>query len=478
VNRTTWASETGAGTPWSQGYGYTTDSSTGGFGNLNIAGDGDAPDLRCSVYDPATNQCSASGFVYDDAGNLTTYKDWTLAYDAENRQKTLVDGSTTWTYSYDGEGRRVKKTNGVTTTVYVYDAMGKLAAEYASAAPADQPDCSRCFLTVDHLGSTRLVTDAGGQVKRRTDYHPFGWEINPGYGDRNSVDGYAATDKFNPKFTGHPRDYDSGLGLDYFGARYFSAAQGRFTSADPFLGSGRAEDPQSWNRYAYGRNNPLRFVDPNGLDYYDQSGNRLGGSGDESNYVVTDEEEIKRIRKGKSVVALNTINSATLLPNPTVAGAIGLAVDRSNSSTGDDPKGGFHEEGGQWGLDASGAQVVVPAAAGAADPTITQGHVSIAIGVPANPADAGRIMTPQGGFHVHPRGQIETFSGPTSPDTIFGGTTTVDIRNFVQTPSARDLANAAYPVNIVVGARNRTVYFYYQSGTTATFPLNRLLRLR
>jgi RHS repeat-associated protein len=54
------------------------------------------------------------------------------------------------------------------------------------------------------------------------------------------------------------------VGLDYFGARYFSAAQGRFTSPDlPFIDQ-RPEDPQSWNLYAYGRNNPLAYVDPTG----------------------------------------------------------------------------------------------------------------------------------------------------------------------------------------------------------------------
>lgn len=49
--------------------------------------------------------------------------------------------------------------------------------------------------------------------------------------------------------------------------RSMSAAQGRFSSSDPLLASGRAENPQSWNRYAYVGNNPLRFVDPTGLDW-------------------------------------------------------------------------------------------------------------------------------------------------------------------------------------------------------------------
>jgi RHS repeat-associated protein len=52
-------------------------------------------------------------------------------------------------------------------------------------------------------------------------------------------------------------------GLDYFGARYFSAAQGRFTSPDPVAGS--IFNPQSLNLYAYAWNNPLRFTDPTGM---------------------------------------------------------------------------------------------------------------------------------------------------------------------------------------------------------------------
>lgn len=56
-------------------------------------------------------------------------------------------------------------------------------------------------------------------------------------------------------------------GLDYFGARYYSGAQGRFTSPDPlYLEMHRLADPQQWNIYAYARNNPLKFTDPDGLD--------------------------------------------------------------------------------------------------------------------------------------------------------------------------------------------------------------------
>ena len=66
-----------------------------------------------------------------------------------------------------------------------------------------------------------------------------------------------------PRSTGKERDTESGL--DYFGARYYGSSMGRFLSSDPFLNSGHPDDPQTWNRYTYGLNNPLRIVDPTGL---------------------------------------------------------------------------------------------------------------------------------------------------------------------------------------------------------------------
>ena len=69
------------------------------------------------------------------------------------------------------------------------------------------------------------------------------------------------------KFTGKERDSESGL--DNFGARYDSSSMGRFMSPDPENISAilNSDDPQSWNGYAYGRNNPLRYTDPEGLNY-------------------------------------------------------------------------------------------------------------------------------------------------------------------------------------------------------------------
>ena len=69
------------------------------------------------------------------------------------------------------------------------------------------------------------------------------------------------------EFGGKERDAETGL--DNFGARYYGGAQGRFTSPDPKIIPNAVYDPQSWNKYGYIRNNPLRYVDPNGEDWTD-----------------------------------------------------------------------------------------------------------------------------------------------------------------------------------------------------------------
>jgi RHS repeat-associated protein len=76
---------------------------------------------------------------------------------------------------------------------------------------------------------------------------------------------------FLSEFTGKERDAETGL--DYFGARYYSGAQGRFTSVDPIgIMKQKLMDPQQWNSYGYARNNPLKFMDPTGMYVVDCAG--------------------------------------------------------------------------------------------------------------------------------------------------------------------------------------------------------------
>lgn len=128
-------------------------------------------------------------------------------------------------------------------------ALATLVALMALAPAAHaQPQEVVEYYGTDALGSVRVVFDAAGNRLARTDYVPFGEALNP--------TGALPSEQF----TGQQRDGDAGL--DYFGARYYAARFGRFSTIDPV--GGNLGDPQSWNRYVYARNAPGTFVDPSG----------------------------------------------------------------------------------------------------------------------------------------------------------------------------------------------------------------------
>ncbi|MCW5964065.1 MAG: RHS repeat-associated core domain-containing protein [Bryobacterales bacterium] len=110
------------------------------------------------------------------------------------------------------------------------------------------------------------MTNQTGAVVSRHDYLPFGWELYSGLTGRTNGHGYLTSPEgvYTPtqRFTGKERDSETRL--DYFGARYYSAGPGRFTSADAPFADQHTDDPQSWNLYAYVRNNPQKYVDPSG----------------------------------------------------------------------------------------------------------------------------------------------------------------------------------------------------------------------
>jgi len=108
------------------------------------------------------------------------------------------------------------------------------------------------WLVVDQLGTARIVFDQTGSLAntKRHDYLPFGEELFANQGGRTTLQGYSANDGIRQKFTQKERDNETGL--DYFGARYYSSSQGKFTSPDPLSppASAHPRMPQSWNLYA------------------------------------------------------------------------------------------------------------------------------------------------------------------------------------------------------------------------------------
>ncbi|MGQ0595513.1 MAG: RHS repeat domain-containing protein [Gammaproteobacteria bacterium] len=99
----------------------------------------------------------------------------------------------------------------------------------------------------DALGSPIIATDQQGRVVWRKSYAPYGQPI-----------GQTAPNE--PGYTGKFEEPD--LGIQNFGARWYDPRIGRFLAIDP--AGFDPQNPQSFNRYAYGNNNPYKYVDPDG----------------------------------------------------------------------------------------------------------------------------------------------------------------------------------------------------------------------
>jgi RHS repeat-associated protein len=151
------------------------------------------------------------------------------------------------------------------TTDHLYDLGGHVIAEINSSGAWDRGEVyaggmhvatydngTTYFTHADWLGTERVRSTVAGGIYSTWTSYPFG-------------EGSAAANPSPTHFTGKERDTESGL--DYMEARYYGSSMGRFMSPDPILSSAHDDDPQTWNKYAYARNNPLRYSDPTGLDF-------------------------------------------------------------------------------------------------------------------------------------------------------------------------------------------------------------------
>ena len=140
---------------------------------------GCSTDVCNPTISTATNRLTSTGYQFDANGSLTANAAGErFDYDAENHQKEFFAASNASStpdasYFYDGDGRRVKKVSASETTIFVYDASSQLIAEYSNQI-SQTPQLS--YLTADHLGSPRVITNENGAVTSRKDFTAFGEE--------------------------------------------------------------------------------------------------------------------------------------------------------------------------------------------------------------------------------------------------------------------------------------------------------------
>ncbi len=245
------------------------------YGNRISTGTWTVTSTKQFIVDASTNRLYApvdpnhTKMNYDAAGNLIndTYTSFgERTYDAENRMIMAGDGSVDYSfYFYDADGDRVRRVFGQEYW-QVYGMDGELLAEYVGGAgptPLSREygyrggqllvtatnDGDVRWLVPDQLGTPRMIVDKGGYLGgvSRHDYLPFGEELFAGTGGRTTSQGYNQLDGVRFQFTLKERDNETGL--DYFLARYYSSTQGRFTSSDPLLASGKPWAPQRESLY-------------------------------------------------------------------------------------------------------------------------------------------------------------------------------------------------------------------------------------
>jgi RHS repeat-associated protein len=261
---------------------YTYDAA----GNRTAAAGG-----RAYTYDAADRLLSAGAdrFSYSESGNLTARSGpggvTRYRYDPLGRlaavtlarpARSRTPAGAVATYKYDPFGRRIEKSAGGKIARYLYDGDDILleynernapAARFTHGPRVDEPlilerdrngdgqfDAQeRFFYQADVIGSVAALTDSSGAVVERYRYDSFGNLTILGPEAGTSVGG-------NPYFfTG--REWDAETGLYFHRARYYDPAAGRFLQPDPLW---FPLSPQSLNRYAYVRNNPVNAVDPSG----------------------------------------------------------------------------------------------------------------------------------------------------------------------------------------------------------------------
>jgi len=173
-----------------------------------------------------------------------TDTDGTIARVEFYQGTTLIGASTTAPYAVSWS---VIAPGTYTLTAKAFDNQG---ASGVSAPVTVTVSGSITYLHNDFAGNPIAATDANGNLLWKENFRP--------YGDRLNNQAAAAGNR--QWFAGKPADADTGL--SYFGARYYDPTLGRFMGVD--TEGFNEKSLHTFNRYAYGNNNPYKYIDIDG----------------------------------------------------------------------------------------------------------------------------------------------------------------------------------------------------------------------
>ena len=179
---------------------------------------------------------------------------------ARIRQVARAGGETIETvYAAGGLYERVTR-NGATSQRHYIVADGRRVAVLTRAAGSAP---STVYLLEDHLGGVDGFTSASGALLSRASNQPFGARRSG-----NWVDNAPTSAEWKQVQSTTPRGFTDqehvdNLGVIHMNGRVYDPVLGRFLSPDPLVQA--PYDAQTWNRYSYARNNPLRYTDPSGF---------------------------------------------------------------------------------------------------------------------------------------------------------------------------------------------------------------------